>query len=143
MSDENVILKKVLEMADDVASILENMKAIRQDNINLNKRVKNNTKSISKLYKIISEHEKNIEQFDTDISSIKSSINKFDKLDYKLFRVKRFITFIAFDNKYARLALSGLIWFILIAGALIILYNLIFLFNIDKKTVEDIIDIIK
>lgn len=143
MSDENVILKKVLEMSDNVASILENMKAIRQDNTSLNKRVNSNTKSISKLYKIISEHEKNIERFDTDISSIKSSINKFDKLDYKLFRVKRFITFIAFDNKYARLALSGLIWFILIAGALIILYNLIFLFNIDKKTVEDIIDIIK
>lgn len=143
MSDENVVLKKVLEMADDVASILENMKAIRQDNINLNKRVKNNTKSISKLYKIVSEHEKNIERFDTDISSIKSSINKFDKLDYKLFRLKRFVTFITYENKYARFFFSSLIWFILIAGALIILYNLIFIFNIDKNIIKDIIDIIK
>lgn len=145
MSAENkeMLYEKVLEIAENVTSILHNIETIKQDNVTLKKKVGKNSKDIAYLKKTINNHNKRIDSLDGDVTSIKSSINKFDKLDYKLFRIKKIATFIAFDNKYAKVVLGGLVWFILIAGALIILYNLIFLFNIDKKVVEDIIDIIK
>lgn len=143
MSDDNVLLKKVLEINENVTRILANLETIKLDNSFLKKRVINNSKSISRLNKVTNEHEKKLERLDTDITSIKSSINKFDKLDNKIFRFKQFIALVTYNNKYARVGLTALTWFILIAIALIILYNLIFLFNIDKKVVEDIVDIIK
>lgn len=144
MSEDNKEMLTLLkDISKEIGSIASNVEFIKQDNIFIKEKINKNTLEIDKLKDIINKHEEIIEKLDTDVTSIKSSINKFDKLDNKIFRFKQFIALVTYNNKYARVGLTALTWFILIAVALIILYNLIFLFNIDKKVVEDIVDIIK
>lgn len=110
MSAENKeMLDTLKDISINVGNILSNIEYIKQENIDIKKKLErlilsniNHDEDIKSLKERIASNEEKIKDLYIEIGTLKASTYKFDKLDNKIFRFKRVITYLTYDNPILR-----------------------------------------
>lgn len=144
MSEENKeMLDTLKDISRDVGNILSNIEYIKQENIDIKKRLEklilsnsNHDEDIKSLKKRIVSNEEKIKDLYLEIGTLKASTYKFDKLDNKIFRFKRVITYLTYDNPILRVIYTGLISTILVMLILMFIDYVAIRVGLSKEVTE-------
>lgn len=144
MSEENKeMLDTLKDISRDVGNILSNIEYIKQENIDIKKRLEklilsnsNHDEDIKSLKKRIVSNEEKIKDLYIEIGTLKASTYKFDKLDNKIFRFKRVITYLTYDNPILRVIYTGLISTILVMLILMFIDYIAIRVGLSKEVTE-------
>ena len=146
MSEEKKeMLDTLKDISRDVGNILSNIEYIKQENIDIKKRLEklilsnsNHDEDIKSLKERIASNEEKIKDLYIEIGTLKASTYKFDKLDNKIFKLKRLIAYLTFNNKFMQIILSGLVYTILGMLVLMFIDYIAIRIGIDKEVIEQI-----
>ena len=146
MSEENKeMLDTLKDISRDVGNILSNIEYIKQENIDIKKRLEklilsnsNHDEDIKSLKERIASNEEKIKDLYIEIGTLKASTYKFDKLDNKIFRFKRVITYLTYDNPILRVIYTGLISTILVMLVLMFIDYVAIRIGLSKEVIEQI-----
>ena len=144
MSEENKeMLDTLKDISRDVGNILSNIEYIKQENIDIKKRLEklilsnsNHDEDIKSLKERIASNEEKIKDLYIEIGTLKASTYKFDKLDNKIFRFKRVITYLTYDNPILRVIYTGLISTILVMLILMFIDYIAIRVGLSKEVTE-------
>lgn len=122
MSAENKeMLDTLKDISINVGNILSNIEYIKQENIDIKQKLEklilsnsNHDEDIKSLKERIANNEEKIKELYIEIGTLKASTYRFDKLDNKIFKIKKFIAYLTFNNKFMQIILSGLVYAILV-----------------------------
>ena len=144
MENENKeMLDTLKDISRDVGNILSNIEYIKQENIDIKKRLEklilsnsNHDEDIKSLKERIASNEEKIKDLYIEIGTLKASTYKFDKLDNKIFRFKRVITYLTYDNPILRVIYTGLISTILVMLILMFIDYIAIRIGLSKEVTE-------
>ena len=144
MGEENKeMLDTLKDISRDVGNILSNIEYIKQENIDIKKRLEklilsnsNHDEDIKSLKERIASNEEKIKDLYIEIGTLKASTYKFDKLDNKIFRFKRVITYLTYDNPILRVIYTGLISTILVMLILMFIDYIAIRVGLSKEVTE-------
>lgn len=146
MSAENKeMLELLTSINKDVGKISSNIEYIKQENIDIKQKLEklilsnsNHDEDIKILKERITTNEKKIKKLYEEINLLKLSTDKYDKLDNKIFRIKKIITYLTYDNPVLRVIYTGLISTILVILILMFIDYIAIRVGIDKEVIEQI-----
>lgn len=122
MSAENKeMLELLTSINKDVGKISSNIEYIKQENLDIKQKLEklilsnsNHDEDIKALKERIANNEEKIKDLYIEIGTLKTSTYRFDKLDNKIFKVKKLVAYLTFNNKFMQIILSGLVYAILV-----------------------------
>lgn len=146
MSAENKeMLELLTSINKDVGKISSNIEYIKQENIDIKQKLEklilsnsNHDEDIKSLKERIATNEKKIKDLYEEINLLKLSTGKYDKLDNKIFRFKKIITYLTYDNPVLRVIYTGLISTILIMLILMFIDYISIRLGLSKEVTEAI-----
>lgn len=144
MSVENKeMLDTLKDISINVGNILSNIEYIKQENIDIKQKLEklilsnsNHDEDIKSLKERIASNEEKIKDLYIEIGTLKASTYKFDKLDNKIFRFKRVITYLTYDNPILRVIYTGLISTILVMLILMFIDYVAIRVGLSKEVTE-------
>ena len=144
MSAENKeMLDTLKDISINVGNILSNIEYIKQENIDIKQKLErlilsniNHDEDIKSLKERIASNEEKIKDLYIEIGTLKASTYKFDKLDNKIFRFKRVITYLTYDNPILRVIYTGLISTILVMLILMFIDYVAIRVGLSKEVTE-------
>ena len=144
MSEENKeMLDTLKDISINVGNILSNIEYIKQENIDIKKKLErlilsniNHDEDIKSLKERIASNEEKIKDLYIEIGTLKASTYKFDKLDNKIFRFKRVITYLTYDNPILRVIYTGLISTVLVMLILMFIDYIAIRVGLSKEVTE-------
>lgn len=144
MENENKeMLDTLKDISINVGNILSNIEYIKQENIDIKQKLErlilsnsNHDEDIKSLKERIASNEEKIKDLYIEIGTLKASTFKFDKLDNKIFRFKRVITYLTYDNPILRVIYTGLISTILVMLILMFIDYIAIRVGLSKEVTE-------
>ena len=144
MENENKeMLDTLKDISINVGNILSNIEYIKQENIDIKQKLErlilsnsNHDEDIKSLKERIASNEEKIKDLYIEIGTLKASTFKFDKLDNKIFRFKRVITYLTYDNPILRVIYTGLISTILVMLILMFIDYVAIRVGLSKEVTE-------
>lgn len=146
MSAENKeMLELLTSINKDVGKISSNIEYIKQENTDIKQKLESlilsnsgHDEDIKSLKERIATNEKKIKDLYEEINLLKLSTDKYDKLDNKIFRFKKIVTYLTYDNPVLRVIYTGLISTILIMLILMFIDYISIRLGLSKEVTEAI-----
>lgn len=142
-AENKEMLDTLKDISRDVGNILSNIEYIKQENIDIKKRLEklilsnsNHDEDIKSLKERIANNEENIKDLYKEVNLLKLSTDRYDKLDNKIFRFKRVITYLTYDNPILRVIYTGLISTILVMLILMFIDYIAIRIGLSKEVTD-------
>lgn len=139
------MLELLTSINKDVGKISSNIEYIKQENIDIKQKLEililsnsDHDKDIKSLKERITNNEEKIKGLSKEINLLKLSTDKYEKLDNKIYKIKKVITYLTYDNPILRVIYTGLISTILVMLILMFIDYIAIRVGIDKEVIEQI-----